>query len=83
MIRIKKFTFNPFQENSYVLINDKNECIVVDPGCFNANEENELSNYIEVEGLTPIYLINTHFHFDHVLGNSFVARKIQHPSNGI
>ncbi len=79
MIRIKKFTFNPFQENSYVLINDKNECIVVDPGCFNANEENELSNYIEVEGLTPIYLINTHFHFDHVLGNSFVAEKYNIP----
>ena len=79
MIRVKKFTFNPFQENSYVLINDKNECIVVDPGCFNANEENELSNYIEVEGLTPIYLINTHFHFDHVLGNSFVAEKYNIP----
>jgi glyoxylase-like metal-dependent hydrolase (beta-lactamase superfamily II) len=79
MIRIKKFTFNPFQENSYVLINDKNECIVVDPGCFNANEENELSNYIEVEGLTPIYLINTHFHIDHVLGNSFVAEKYNIP----
>ena len=79
MIRIKKFTFNPFQENSYVLINDKNECIVVDPGCFNANEESELSNYIEVEGLTPIYLINTHFHIDHVLGNSFVAEKYNLP----
>ena len=75
MIRIKKFTFNPFQENSYLLINDEHECIVVDPGCFNSNEEIELSNYIESEGLTPIHLINTHFHIDHVLGNSFIVDK--------
>ena len=33
MIQIKKFTFNPFQENTYLLINENNECIVVDPGC--------------------------------------------------
>ncbi|MFT6166066.1 MAG: glyoxylase-like metal-dependent hydrolase (beta-lactamase superfamily II) [Vicingaceae bacterium] len=79
MIRIKKFTFNPFQENSYLLINDKHECIVVDPGCFNSNEENELSNYIESERLTPTYLINTHFHIDHVLGNNFVADKYNLP----
>jgi glyoxylase-like metal-dependent hydrolase (beta-lactamase superfamily II) len=75
MIRIKKFTFNPFQENSYLLINDKNECIVIDPGCFNSHEEKELSNYIESENLTPTHLINTHFHIDHVLGNQFVANK--------
>tara|TARA_B110000503_G_C7129823_1_gene406364 strand:- start:440 stop:1078 length:639 start_codon:yes stop_codon:yes gene_type:complete len=79
MIRIKKFTFNPFQENSYLLINNKHECIVVDPGCFNSNEENELSNYIESERLTPTYLINTHFHIDHVLGNNFVADKYNLP----
>tara|TARA_B110000046_G_scaffold48630_1_gene53922 strand:- start:35005 stop:35643 length:639 start_codon:yes stop_codon:yes gene_type:complete len=79
MIRIKKFTFNPFQENSYLLVNDKNDCIVVDPGCFNANEEDELSKYIENEKLTPTHLINTHFHIDHVLGNNFVADKYNLP----
>ncbi len=79
MIRIKKFTFNPFQENSYLLSNDKNECIVVDPGCFNSDEENELSNYIDSENLTPTHLINTHFHIDHVLGNHFVSDKYNLP----
>jgi glyoxylase-like metal-dependent hydrolase (beta-lactamase superfamily II) len=75
MIRIKKFTFNPFQENSYLLINDEDECIIIDPGCFDANEEKQLSHYLESEGLTPRHLINTHFHIDHVLGNHFVAEK--------
>jgi len=75
MIRIKKFTFNPFQENSYLLINERNECIVVDPGCFSVEEERELSSYIETNKLTPTKLVNTHFHIDHVLGNDFVAKK--------
>ena len=77
MIKIKKFAFNPFQENSYLLINDEKECIVVDPGCFNREEEAELSSYIETNNLKPTMLINTHAHIDHVLGNHFVANKYQ------
>ena len=75
MLKIKKFTFNPFQENTYLLINDKKDCIVIDPGCFDKNEEKILSDYIEKEKLKPIQLINTHAHIDHVLGNHFIARK--------
>ena len=79
MIQIKKFTFNPFQENTYLLINENNECIVVDPGCFSSTEENELSTYITENKLTPIRLINTHFHIDHVLGNLFVSTTYKLP----
>lgn len=75
MIKIKKFTFNPFQENSYLLINDQKECIVVDPGCFDRKEEETLNSYITSNNLKPIMLINTHAHIDHVLGNHFVANK--------
>lgn len=75
MIKIKKFTFNPFQENSYLLINEQKECIVVDPGCFDRREEDEFSSYIEEHELTPTMLINTHAHIDHVLGNHFVCRQ--------
>jgi hydroxyacylglutathione hydrolase len=31
MIRIKVFVFNPFQENTYVLHDETNECIIIDP----------------------------------------------------
>ena len=77
MLKIKKFTFNPFQENTYLLINEYKDCIIVDPGCFNKSEEEELSQYIENENLTPIKLINTHAHIDHVLGNYFVCKKYE------
>ena len=75
MILIKKFTFNPFQENTYLLINEEKECIVIDPGCFNRSEQKELSDYIEENGIKPIRLICTHAHIDHVLGNKFISEK--------
>jgi hydroxyacylglutathione hydrolase len=79
MLSIKRFTFNPFQENTYVL-SSEGEAIIVDPGCCDKKEEAELTSYILQEKLRPKMLINTHGHIDHVLGNHFVksSYKISH-----
>lgn len=74
MLQIKTFTFNTFQENTYVLHDDTQECIIVDPGCYEIAEQDELKNYITLHKLTPVKLLNTHTHVDHVLGNAFVFR---------
>lgn len=73
MITIKTFTFNPYQENTYLLIDEDKNCIIVDPGMHNPTEEQLLKNYVATEGLKPVLLLNTHCHIDHVLGNKFVA----------
>ena len=75
MIQIKKFTFNPFQENTYILFDETKDCVIIDPGCFNRHEERELVEFITKNELTPTKLLNTHAHIDHVLGNKFVADK--------
>jgi glyoxylase-like metal-dependent hydrolase (beta-lactamase superfamily II) len=75
MLKIQKFTFNPFQENTYVLYDDSQEAVIVDPGCYETFEEEELTAFIESKNLKPVKLINTHFHLDHILGNQFVAKK--------
>lgn len=75
MLKIQKFTFNPFQENTYVLYDDSQEAVIVDPGCYETFEEEELVAFIESKNLKPVKLINTHFHLDHILGNQFVANK--------
>lgn len=67
------FTFNAFQENTYVLYDDTKECVIIDPGCSNAEEQKTLTDFIASNNLTPVRLLNTHCHIDHVLGNSFVA----------
>ncbi len=74
-MNIRAFTFNPFQENTYVIYEDNNECIIIDPGCYTHEEENELSDFIESKKLKPTKLINTHCHIDHILGNKFVQER--------
>lgn len=73
MIRIKVFTFNPFKENTYILHDNTNECVIIDPGCYTPAEEIELSGYIRDNNLKPMALLNTHTHIDHILGNNFVT----------
>jgi hydroxyacylglutathione hydrolase len=73
MLQIKVFVFNPFYENTYVLFDETRECIIVDPGCYDKNEEEEITAFISGHQLKPVMLVNTHCHIDHVLGNYFVS----------
>jgi len=75
MLRIHKLTFNPFSENTYVVNNENNDCAIIDPGCCNEKEQNELVKTIEAYGLKPVLLLNTHCHIDHIPGNKFVFEK--------
>jgi glyoxylase-like metal-dependent hydrolase (beta-lactamase superfamily II) len=72
MLTVKAFIFNPVQENSYVLYNEKKQCCIIDPGCYFEKEEQELKGFIEKQALEPVLLLNTHCHLDHVFGNKFV-----------
>lgn len=75
MISLKKFVFNDFQENSFVLHDETKECIVVDPGCNGSAEEQLLLDYIKQENLKPVKVVNTHCHIDHILGVNFVKEE--------
>ena len=72
MLKIKTFTFNPFQENTYLLINEQEEAILIDPGCCEPSEYKELQHYLEHNNITLKMLLNTHAHIDHVLGYDFI-----------
>ena len=75
MFQIKAFTFNPVQENTYILYNQNKECIIIDPGCYFDAEKEEIKNFIENHQLQPKLLLNTHCHLDHVFGNKFIAEE--------
>jgi glyoxylase-like metal-dependent hydrolase (beta-lactamase superfamily II) len=72
---IKFFEFNPFAENTYILHDETGEAAIVDPGCYEDREKEELVTYISQNNLNVTQLINTHCHIDHVLGNQFVKDK--------
>ncbi len=77
MIHIQKFTFNPFQENTFVLFDDTKEAVVIDPGCNSTAENKVLTDFIEEKDLKVVKLLNTHCHIDHVFGNQFIKDKYQ------
>jgi glyoxylase-like metal-dependent hydrolase (beta-lactamase superfamily II) len=75
MLQIKSFEFSPIQENTYILYNEFNDCIIIDPGCYFDEEKETISDFIDTARLKPVMLINTHCHLDHVFGNKYIAEK--------
>jgi glyoxylase-like metal-dependent hydrolase (beta-lactamase superfamily II) len=75
MIKIDFFTFNPLGENTYLLTNEKQEALIIDPGFYFAEEENTFKNFISDHNVKPVQLLNTHCHLDHVFGNEWVRKN--------
>lgn len=79
MLKIQQFVFGPVQENTYILYDEASrEAAIVDPGCMRHSEEDRVRDFIEEHGLTPVMLLCTHQHFDHVWGAAFVLRQWPH-----
>ncbi len=74
-MKIKRFEFNMFVENCYVLADDSCEAVVIDAGCFHKEEQLKLKKYITENNLQVKHLLNTHLHLDHVFGNPFMLRE--------
>lgn len=68
MITIKKFVFNPFDVNTYILYDETRECVIIDAACYGDEENEELSAFILRENLKPVRQLYTHCHIDHFAG---------------
>lgn len=70
---INRFVFNSFGVNTYVLTDKTGKCLIIDPACQYPQEEAELSDFIKKNQLTAVGMVNTHFHVDHIVGNTYVC----------
>ena len=61
-MKMKRFISNILEENIYLLYNEKNECLVIDPG---GTDVSDLIAYIKEKKLDLKYILITHGHFDH------------------
>lgn len=75
MVKIEKFVVNPLGENSFALSDETGECIFIDPGFYYAEEYDEIREYISQQKLKPVKIVNTHCHFDHILGVDFIRKE--------
>ena len=75
----KVFVFSPFQENTYVLYNENNKAIVIDPGMQNPQEEKIFSDFLNEKNLTLEKVLLTHAHIDHIFGLNYVVDNYHVP----
>lgn len=74
-MKVKIFEFNPISENTYVAYDETKECVIIDPGCLFPDEKELLLHFILDNDLVVKHLLNTHLHFDHIFGNSFIYEQ--------
>ena len=79
MLNVQVFTYNPFQENTYLIINAKKQCWIVDPGMYGIGEVNHFIDFLTKNELQPQAIINTHAHIDHILGVQALVDKYDIP----
>ncbi len=71
-LQIKTFECNMFGENTYIVSDSSNECVIIDCGALYAGEFQAMSDYISSNKLRPVHLLATHGHVDHHFGDNDV-----------
>ncbi len=73
-MQVKIFQFNNFIENTFLVWDETNECIIIDPGNSSEQENNFMQKHIDDNNLKPVAVLNTHCHIDHILGIDFLQK---------
>ena len=74
-MKIARLVFNPIQENTYIIWDSTLEAAIIDAGNMGERENAVLDKFIADNGLKPVLAINTHGHFDHLLGVNHICEK--------
>ncbi len=74
-MKIQRFIFSPIEENTFVLIDKSGDCAIIDCGCYDNSENEELVSFMTTNKLNPVLLLNTHCHLDHIFGNKLILEK--------
>ena len=74
-MKIARLIFIPLQENTYVVWDESLEAVVIDAGNMSERENATLEQFLSERGLKPVYALNTHGHFDHMMGVEFLRSR--------
>lgn len=72
-VALQTFCVNPVGENTYLLSAD-GEALLIDCGCFSPQEWQRVRQGLDATGCHLKALLQTHLHFDHVLGTAYALR---------
>lgn len=66
---IKQFTFNHFEVNTYLIVDEATrQCAIVDPAAEASYEDSQLADYVTSSSLQVVGILLTHAHVDHIAG---------------
>ena len=72
MLKLKSFTVNPFQQNTYIIWDSNSIAAIIDPGNSSNLENQMIKKFIAENDLKLTRLLLTHAHIDHIMGNRFI-----------
>ena len=62
-LSVDRIVTGPFRENTFILrAIDSRKALIIDPG----DDENIIIDFINVENIKPLAILNTHAHLDHI-----------------
>jgi glyoxylase-like metal-dependent hydrolase (beta-lactamase superfamily II) len=71
-MKVFQISVTPFAMNCYIYFDENTkEGVIFDPAAYTPDEENQIKKIIEDNGIKIKYIINTHGHIDHIMGNKF------------
>lgn len=62
MLKVNTYPLGPIQTNCYIISDESGNCLIVDPG----EESGRIINKVKSKELTPVAILLTHAHFDHI-----------------
>lgn len=73
---VKRFPVNPFEMNCYVYHDENSkEGVIIDPGAYTNEERKIILDYITSNSIKIKYILLTHGHVDHILGNKWAKEN--------
>jgi glyoxylase-like metal-dependent hydrolase (beta-lactamase superfamily II) len=79
-MKVKIFVLNPFGMNCYIYYDEKSrEGVIIDPGAGDDSEKEMITDFLKENGINIKYIINTHGHIDHILGNKWAKDTFKVP----
>lgn len=74
-LKWEQIPLGPLQANCYLISNDRNESLIIDPG----GEGEKLIQIIEEKNLNPVAILVTHTHYDHIGAVDTIREHYQIP----
>lgn len=71
---------NILREQTYILSDDTNECVIIDPGFQTHQEKESIDSFLANQKLKLVAIWFTHLHLDHMMGAKYLTEKYNIPT---